>query len=411
MQRPVAIEVRDLAKGFDVPGQRRPMTVSSRLRRPFGRGPGRRLEVFSGLDFDVMQGEFFGVVGRNGCGKSTLLKLLASVYKADRGRIRVAGRLAPFLELGVGFNPKLTARDNVVLNGVMMGLTPAEARRRFDAIIDFAGLSDYVDLQVKNYSSGMRVRLGFAVMTHVDADVLLIDEVLAVGDAEFQERCMEVFEEMHRDGRTIVLVTHNMDVVTQSCERAMLIHDGAIDAIGEPDHVAERYYDVNLKAMLDRPDRTLSEIQVKIIGAIADPHARIEEATLVDISREPVSSVSDEERIHLRMRVGVEREFPEPSLRFQIVGNDGRVWFTSDHAALAHGRRAAAPGQVEVFADVENRLPPGRYTIVANVYTGGDTPAGPTKIGRFEITGADRGGELLLDHDISVQPAGRAARG
>ena len=211
-----------MAKRFHVPGPRAPATIRARLRNPMGRTPGRYLEVFRDLSFDVEQGEFFGVVGRNGSGKSTLLKLLASVYGADHGSIRVAGRMAPFLELGVGFNPKLTARDNVVLNAVMMGLSPTEARRRFDEVIEFAGLQDYVDLQVKNYSSGMKVRLGFAVMTHVDADVLLIDEVLAVGDAEFQERCGDVFERMHAEGRTILLVTHSMPIVTQYCERALL---------------------------------------------------------------------------------------------------------------------------------------------------------------------------------------------
>jgi ABC-type polysaccharide/polyol phosphate transport system ATPase subunit len=410
MQRPIAIEVRDLAKGFPVPGQRRPMTVRSRLRRPLGRGPGRRLEVFSGLDFEVEQGEFFGIVGRNGCGKSTLLKLLASVYKVDRGRVRLAGRLAPFLELGVGFNPRLTARDNVVVNGVMMGLSPAEARRRFDEIIDFAGLRDYVDLPIKNYSSGMRVRLGFAVMTHVDADVLLIDEVLAVGDAEFQGRCEETFEDMHRRGRTIVLVTHSMPIVTQYCERAMLLHEGAIDTVGAPDLVAERYYEVNLSAILERPDHNLPEMSSKVVAAIGNPHARITEAGLVGPDRTPTASLEDGEPIHLRAQVRVEREFPDPSIRFQILGNDGREWFRSGHTDLAEGEPAAQPGELEVFARLENRLPPGRYTIIADVFTGIESPAGPTKIGRFEIVGADRGGRLLLDHEVEVHTPRGAAR-
>ena len=166
------------------------------------------------------RGEFFGVVGRNGSGKSTLLKLIASIYRADRGRIAVAGRLAPFIELGVGFNPELDARENVLLNGVMMGLSPREAKRRVAAVIDFAELDEFVDLKVKNYSSGMLVRLSFSMSTQVQADILLVDEVLAVGDAAFQQKCFDLFADFHNRGRTIVLVTHDVSSVAQMRSRA-----------------------------------------------------------------------------------------------------------------------------------------------------------------------------------------------
>ena len=408
MQRQVAIEVRGLSKRFHIPGRRLPATLRSRVRNPLGRAPGRELEVFDDLNFDVERGEFFGIVGRNGSGKSTLLKLLASVYPADRGSVKVAGRLAPFLELGVGFNPKLTARDNVVLNGVMMGLSPNEARRRFDEIIEFAGLQDYVDLQVKNYSSGMKVRLGFAVMTHVDADVLLIDEVLAVGDAEFQERCGEVFEDMHREGRTILLVTHSMPIVTQYCERALLLHDGEIDTIGAPDLVAERYYDVNLSAILERPDHKLPEMSSKIVAAIADPHARIVDGWLLDDDGERIDKLRAGATINLRAAVRVEREWPDPGFRFQIAASDGRVMFASDRVVLAESGAAPAGEVLEIAAGVENRLPPGRYTIAYDIFTGEETPAGPTKMARLEIGGEKRGGSMLLDYEVSVSNANAA---
>ena len=180
----------------------------------------------AGSSFDIHQGEFFGIVGRNGSGKSTLLKILASIYKADAGTIRMAGRLAPFIELGVGFNPDLTARENVTLNGVMMGLSQREARRRLDAVLDFAELEEFVDLKLKNYSSGMLVRLAFSVMIQAEADILLIDEVLAVGDAAFQQKCRDVFADMKDGGRTIVLVTHDMTAVQRYCHRAMLLDEG-----------------------------------------------------------------------------------------------------------------------------------------------------------------------------------------
>jgi ABC-2 type transport system ATP-binding protein len=168
--------------------------------RPFAAREYRELQALDGVSFEIHKGEFFGIVGRNGSGKSTLLKLLASIYRADAGTIRMAGRLAPFIELGVGFNEELTARENVVLNGVMMGLTPREMQRRMDAVIEFAELEEFADLKLKNYSSGMMVRLAFSVMLEADADVLLIDEVLAVGDASFQQKCIDAFHEMKTAG-------------------------------------------------------------------------------------------------------------------------------------------------------------------------------------------------------------------
>ncbi|HEX8959892.1 MAG TPA: ABC transporter ATP-binding protein, partial [Solirubrobacterales bacterium] len=207
MSRAPAIQVEDLHKSFRIPTHRVD-SLKERVVRPFASRDYRVLKALDGISFEIGQGEFFGIVGRNGSGKSTLLKLLASIYRADSGRIRMAGRLAPFIELGVGFNHELTARENVVLNGVMMGLTPRETRHRLDAILSFAELQEFSDLKLKNYSSGMLVRLAFSLMLEVDADILLIDEVLAVGDAAFQQKCADAFHMMKAAGKTIVLVTH-----------------------------------------------------------------------------------------------------------------------------------------------------------------------------------------------------------
>src|SRR3954468_5595688 len=242
---PLAIEVEDLHKSFRIPTQRVD-SLKERVVHPFAGRDYRELRALDGVSFAIEQGEFFGIVGRNGSGKSTLLKLLASIYRADRGSIRMAGRLAPFIELGVGFNVELTARENVVLNGVMMGLTPQETRRRLDAIIEFAELEEFIDLKLKNYSSGMLVRLAFSLMLEVDADILLIDEVLAVGDAAFQQKCAAAFREMKAEGKTIILVTHEMATVEEYCHRAMLISDGQIAHIGDPDEVGRRYMRLNL---------------------------------------------------------------------------------------------------------------------------------------------------------------------
>ena len=218
--KPVAIEARGLAKTFEIP-EHRVDSLKERALHAFRRIETRKLRALDDVSFEVGRGEFFGIVGRNGSGKSTLLKILASIYGADRGEVRLAGRLAPFIELGVGFQPDLPARENVVLNGVMMGLSRREIEARVDTVLDFAELREFGDLALKNYSSGMTVRLAFSVMLESDADVLLIDEVLAVGDAEFAQKAAAAFAEIKAAGRTVVLVTHDMDEVRRHCDRAL----------------------------------------------------------------------------------------------------------------------------------------------------------------------------------------------
>jgi ABC-type polysaccharide/polyol phosphate transport system ATPase subunit len=242
----LAVRADDVAKEFRLPHER-VHTLKERALHPFRRSGIDVLRALEGVSFEVAEGEFFGIVGRNGSGKSTLLKCLAGIYRVDRGEIRMRGRLSTFIELGVGFNPDLAARDNVLINGIMLGLSPKEALRRFDAIIAFAELEEFVDLKLKNYSSGMQVRLAFSVMSHVDADVLLIDEVLAVGDAAFQQKCFDVFHRLKQEGKTILFVTHDMGAATRFCDRAMLLERGRIEVIGAPDLVGARYMQRNFE--------------------------------------------------------------------------------------------------------------------------------------------------------------------
>ncbi len=241
------IAIDGLTKTFRLP-RHRVSTLKERALHPLRRTVYDELRILQDVSFTVGRGEFFGIVGRNGSGKSTLLKCLAGIYRADAGSIRVAERLVPFIELGVGFNPDLTARDNVLINAVMMGLSPREARNRFDAIVDFAELREFLDLKLKNYSSGMQVRLAFSTMVHTDADVLLIDEVLAVGDAAFQQKCFDVFHDLRDRGRTVVLVTHDMTVVERFCHRAILLDEGRIALVGDPIDVGQRYLQRNFEA-------------------------------------------------------------------------------------------------------------------------------------------------------------------
>lgn len=193
------------------------------------------------ISFEIKKGEFFGIVGRNGSGKSTLLKILAKIYQPTKGNTHVIGKLVPFIELGVGFNPELTGRDNVYLNGAILGFSTKEVDAMYDEIVEFAELERFMDQKLKNYSSGMQVRLAFSMAIRANADILLIDEVLAVGDADFQRKCYNYFKTLKRDGKTVVFVSHNMSAIREFCDRALLINDSEIKYIGKTPTVADKY--------------------------------------------------------------------------------------------------------------------------------------------------------------------------
>lgn len=236
-----AITVKNLSKTFRLPGERRG-TLRERLLKFHIRNEVSARKTLDGLNFEIMEGEFFGIIGRNGSGKSTLLKILAGIYQPDKGsQVTIHGRIAPMLELGVGFNPELTGRENVFLNATILGLTRREIETRYEKIVEFAELRDFMELQVKHYSSGMSVRLAFAVAMQIDSPILLLDEVLAVGDFVFAEKCFAHFEECRRKGRTIILVTHDPSAMERFADRAMLIHQSKLHAIGNPHEVLEVY--------------------------------------------------------------------------------------------------------------------------------------------------------------------------
>ena len=310
----LAIQVEDLHKSFRIPTHRVD-SLKERVVRPLSRPSYRVLKALDGISFEVEQGEFFGIVGRNGSGKSTLLKLMASIYRPDSGSIRMAGRLAPFIELGVGFNPNLTARENVVLNGVMMGLTPRETRRRLDAIVEFAELEEFVDLKLKNYSSGMLVRLAFALMMEVDPDIFLIDEVLAVGDAAFQQKCDDAFQQMKAAGKTIVLVTHEMATIEEYCHRAMLINDGKIARIGEAGEVGRQYLRLNFEGVGTAgasSARGSEQAPVKML-----------DARVVNAAGKQVTSVEHGEEIRIQVEIEAREDFAALAIGHLIVNGEG----------------------------------------------------------------------------------------
>jgi ABC-type polysaccharide/polyol phosphate transport system ATPase subunit len=234
------IVVDHVSKGFLLPHQRR-TSVKEVFLHPLRKVDYERNLALNDVTFSVEDGECFGVIGPNGGGKSTLLKILAGIYRPDAGSVRIAGRLSPFIELGVGFQPDLNARDNIRVNGTLLGLTPKEVDERFDEIVGFAELERFVDQKLKNYSSGMQVRLAFAIAIQVPFEILLLDEVLAVGDQSFQEKCFETFERFRDEGKSIVLVSHDLTSIGRYCDRALLLQDGLCTGIGPAQDVIELY--------------------------------------------------------------------------------------------------------------------------------------------------------------------------
>lgn len=235
-----AITVTGVTKRFRIPLDRS-STLKYRVTHPLSSSRYRDLLAVNDITFDVPRGQFLGITGPNGCGKSTLLKLLSRIYVPDSGTISVAGRVSPFLELGVGFNPELSARENIFLGGAVLGLTRKQLAVRVPRILEFAELEEFADQKLKNFSSGMGVRLAFAVAIQADADVLLMDEVLAVGDARFQEKCFDVFAEYKRQNRTIVLVSHDLGSLNLYCDRVLLLQNGRMIADGPADDVTSQY--------------------------------------------------------------------------------------------------------------------------------------------------------------------------
>jgi ABC-2 type transport system ATP-binding protein len=384
---PVVIEVRDVEKTFHVP---------VRQRRSLTRMAYRDLRALRGISFDVHKGEFFGIVGRNGSGKSTLLKLLASIYRTDAGRIRMAGRLAPFIELGVGFNTDLTARENVTLNGVMMGLSRAEASRRLDSVLEFAELREFVDLKLKNYSSGMLVRLAFAVMVEADADIMLVDEVLAVGDASFGQKCLDVFRSKKRAGKTLVLVTHDMGAVQTFCDRAMLIHDGEMRYVGDSEEAAMRYFKLNFPGA-DGQEGSSSEGAVGLVDVWLENEAG-----------ERVQAVEQREAIGFNMVVEARAELNGPFFGFQVLGVD-RVPIFGFGKTLEDERDEPqlipAGRRLKIAARLENPLVPGHYSISCSISRGrahGDLALRVPQLLEFDVRWPGDVPVAIEDHEVGM---------
>ena len=348
-----------MRKTFRLPHQQY-HTLKERLLHPMRSMTYDELHALKDVDLTIQQGEFFGIVGRNGSGKSTLLKCLAGIYRPDSGSLEVHGRLSPFIELGVGFNPDLTARDNVIINAVMMGLSRREARRAFDEVIAFAELDEFVDLKLKNYSSGMAVRLGFATAIQVDADVLLVDEVLAVGDAAFQQKCYEEFTRLRSSGRTIVFVTHDMSAVERFCDRAMLIERGEVLQIGRPHEIARAYNELNFGRLVHD--------DVQETGRYGDQAAAEISDAWFELRGERIAQVDQGEALTAAVRIHFNETINDPVIGITLRNEIGHTVFvtTSEWAGVETGRFTSGD-EATIRVRFDSWLAPSQYKLTPSV--------------------------------------------
>jgi ABC-type polysaccharide/polyol phosphate transport system ATPase subunit len=388
----VAVKVDGVAKEFRLP-QEQVSTLKERVLHPARRRHDDVLRALHDVSFEVRAGEVFGIVGRNGSGKSTLMKCLAGIYRADAGEMWLRGRMAPFIELGVGFNPDLTAHDNVLINAVMLGLTPDQARARYPSIMDFAELHEFAELKLKNYSSGMQVRLAFSVMVHVDADLLLIDEVLAVGDAAFQQKCYDVLNEARDDGKTILLVTHDMTQVQRFCDRALLLERGDVVAVGDASAVAQRYTELNFGI------REHVAVGQTLPAGAGDDGARLLDVWIQDGAGARGEAIAQGSPCALCLHVRFLAPVAAPVFTLALEDAQHRcVLELSSEGDTTVGGEFEAGDAITVAASFDLWLTPGRYELSAAVLHAGPgrhALATAERAASIVVTGTSRGGGIV----------------
>lgn len=407
-----AVIIDGASKRFRLPSEQ-VHTLKERVLHPL-RGSGHEtLTALNEVSFTVDRGEFFGIVGRNGSGKSTLLKCMAGIYRLDEGQIFIDGRISTFIELGVGFNPDLTAEDNVTINGVMMGLTPRQAASRFERVIEFAELEKFTEMKLKNYSSGMEVRLAFSVAIQVDADVMLIDEVLAVGDAAFQQKCFDVFYEMRDMNKTVLLVTHDMASVTRFCDRAALLENGQLVDLGDPEEVADSYLALNFGGRpqaIDKPEVTVD------LEREGDGAAEILDAWFEDADGNRLETIPQGSTVTFCAVARFEETVKNPEWAVMFEDAERHPLFATGTVWAGIPSEPRSPGDSSTFrVAFEAPFAPGRIYTTLSISHRGSGHALIDLRKRFRsavVTGSHHsGGMVMVPHDVSLRVGGPGSDG
>ena len=372
----IALHVSDVAKSFKLPTERAGSLKNAIFNWLRGIRGYRIQHVLKDISFDVHEGEFFGIVGKNGSGKSTLLKLISQIYTPDHGEITTNGKLVPFIELGVGFNPELTGRENVYLNGAMLGFSTEEIDSMYDDIVSFAEIGDFMEQKLKNYSSGMQVRLAFSIAIKSQGDILVLDEVLAVGDEAFQKKCQDYFFDAKRQKKTIILVTHSMADVRRYGDRAMLIQDGHIALIGDPDAVADAYSDSFLppKEVLQAQEQERQKSNLVEIKSVT-----------TEIDGEIQKFLAEGENFDIKVLLETDREIPTTQLYIDVY--DGRNVPVLSMPFSTDAHRNLATGSHAVTFAINNVLAFGDYRINIALQNDSDRTVLAENACRFHVKG------------------------
>lgn len=394
----IILRATNVGKVFRLPRDRRNSLKQTILS--FGRVSYEEFNVLRDISFEVKKGEFFGILGRNGSGKSTLLKILSGIYSPTKGSVELGGDLTPFIELGIGFNPELSGRDNVFLNGAILGLTKKEIQDKYDEIVAFSELEKFMDQKLRNYSSGMLVRLAFAIAIQAHNDILLIDEVLAVGDANFQQKCLNVFRQLRKSGKTIILVTHDMGAVEEFCDRAILIEDGDITMEGNGRDVANRYRRINFEQLADGEEKSTEKVM-----RWGNKAATVNSVEVKNTGKNEKAKLISEKEFKLAIDVTYNTDLDDPVTGFQIIDAAGQILIGLNSKISHYPKTDRTKGERAVFEwTLPNVLKPGTYFVSATIHDFGGEPydwwveAMSFVVEREEDTSA----LVLVDHELNV---------
>ncbi len=352
-----AITVDDVSKQYRLYHERNQSLKAALMRR--ARAKYEEFWALRDVSLEVPEGATFALIGENGSGKTTLLKCMARILQPEKGKIVSHGKISALLELGAGFHPELSGRENIFLNGSILGLSKKQLTHRFDEIVEFAGLEHFIDIPVKNYSSGMYVRLGFSVAINVDPDILLVDEVLAVGDAEFQRKCLEKFAELRQAGKTIVIVTHAVATIRNMCDTAAWLEHGTLRRLGPAPEVSDQYLSEVYEER--EPDGQYGT-------RWGSGEGRIEKIELLDSSGEPVKRVRTGDTVVFRFHFDAKQPIDRPVFGMAVYALDG-VWLTGPNTREAD----FVPDQINGIGHVDLRverlmLVPGTYDVTASLF-------------------------------------------